>query len=569
MVFQPINDIAEICARKGLKHVVLSPGSRCAPLTLAFVRHPEITPKVIPDERSAAFIALGMALKLQTPVVLICTSGTAVLNYGPAIAEAFFQHIPLLVLTADRPPELIGRQDGQTIYQEEVYGRHVKKSYCFDGDYTHPEAASNVTKTLSEAIALASEFPAGPVHINIPFREPFYPDPDEPFSYSENLALTEPPEKAFTLTPDELTALETQWRTFKKILVLGGQGTISDELEKFLSALAGKIIVAGDIISNLHFLKEGINRPDIFTASLNNEFIHKLKPELLITFGNSIVSKSLKLFLRKHKPVAHWHIQPHGQAADTYQSVTHVVRTTPEHFFKYAAEWAGKPVVDDIFINTWKSGESKAVSLVDQFLKEASFGEFVAVRQVMECLPAKAEVHLANSMPVRLANLTGLLKDRKDLVIYSNRGTSGIDGSNGTAEGMAMVSDRPVVLITGDMAFFYDRNAFWHNYPVPNLYIVLLNNHAGGIFGLIDGPASQPELREYFETHQKLNARNTAEEFEMDYFYANSSEELRGSLSRFFQASGKPAILEIETDNETNKSIFRQFKNRIDATFTS
>ncbi len=568
MVFQPINDIAEISAKRGIKHAVLSPGSRCAPLTLAFVRHPEITTKIIPDERSAAFIALGMALKLNTPVVLICTSGTAVLNYGPAIAEAFFQHIPLLVLTADRPAELIGRQDGQTIYQEEIFGRHVKMSYGFDGDYTHPEAASNIAQTLLEAISLASEFPAGPVHINIPFREPFYPDPDEHFSYSENITFTKPQDNDYILTQDELTNLESQWRSFKKILVLGGQGTISDELEKYLSTLASKIIVAGDIISNLHFLKEGINRLDIFTAYPDNEFIHQLKPDLLITFGDSTVSKNLKLFLRNYMPAAHWHIQPQGQAADTYQSVTHVVRSTPELFFKYAAGWVNKSVVDDVFKNAWISGESKAISLVDKFLKEVSFGEFVSTQQVMKCLPANAEVHLANSMPVRLANLAGLSKDRNDLVIYSNRGTSGIDGSNSTATGMAMVSDRPVVLITGDMSFFYDRNAFWHNHPVPNLYIVLLNNHAGGIFGLIDGPASQPELNEYFETLQKLNAQNTAEEYEMDYFYANSTEKLREALPRFFKASGRWRILEIETDNESNKSIFRQFKNRIATTFT-
>ena len=267
-------------------------------------------------------------------------------------------------------------------------------------------------------------------------------------------------------------------------------------------------------------------------------------------------------------PAAHWHIQPQGQAADTYQSVTHVVRSTPELFFKYAAGWVNKSVVDDVFKNAWISGESKAISLVDKFLKEVSFGEFVSTQQVMKCLPANAEVQLANSMPVRLANLAGLSKDRNDLVIYSNRGTSGIDGSNSTATGMAMVSDRPVVLITGDMSFFYDRNAFWHNHPVPNLYIVLLKNHAGVIFGLIDGPASQPELNEYFETLQKLNAQNTAEEYEMDYFYANSTEKLREALPRFFKASGRWRILEIETDNESNKSIFRQFKNRIATTFT-
>lgn len=175
MSLQPVYDIAEICAKKGITHAVISPGSRSAALTLAFVRHPSIKTFIIPDERSAGFIALGMAQQLRKPVVTICTSGTAVYNLGPAIAEAFFQQVPLVVLTADRPPEWVAQQDGQTIFQRNIFGAHVKQSYELPVSRQHPDEAWHVNRIINEAVNLSLDLPPGPVHINAPFREPFYP----------------------------------------------------------------------------------------------------------------------------------------------------------------------------------------------------------------------------------------------------------------------------------------------------------------------------------------------------------------------------------------------------------
>lgn len=172
---QPIWNIAHICHKQGIENVIISPGSRSAPLTLAFVRHKNLKCKVVADERSAAFIALGIAQQTNKPVVLICTSGSAAYNYAPAIAEAYFQQIPLLVLTADRPPEWIDQFDGQTIRQTNIYGKHVKESYTLPVDLSHQDAVWHVERTISEAINLAKTYPAAPVHINAPFREPFYP----------------------------------------------------------------------------------------------------------------------------------------------------------------------------------------------------------------------------------------------------------------------------------------------------------------------------------------------------------------------------------------------------------
>ena len=186
---QAVYNIAEICARHGITDVVLSPGSRSAPLTLAFARHPELTVRVVPDERAAAFIGLGIAQAQRRAVALVCTSGTAGLNYAPAVAEAFFQQIPLLIFTADRPPEWIDQLDGQTIRQHNLYGAHAKGAFEFPVDTAHADAKWHSARIVNEAINLAQAAPAGPVQVNVPLREPFYPKAGEEIRYEQDVKI--------------------------------------------------------------------------------------------------------------------------------------------------------------------------------------------------------------------------------------------------------------------------------------------------------------------------------------------------------------------------------------------
>jgi len=197
MILQPIVDATEICARQGVRQAVLCPGSRCAPLTLAFSRHPPITTYAIPDERSAGFIGLGLAQNKREPVVLVCTSGTAAYNFAPSVAEAYYQQLPLIVFTADRPPELIDQWDGQSIRQKELYGRHVKRSYHLPDDYNPPQTATEIHQIINEALQLSLTPPLGPVHINCPFREPFYPEAGEELTANKKLETT-PHQNGFT-----------------------------------------------------------------------------------------------------------------------------------------------------------------------------------------------------------------------------------------------------------------------------------------------------------------------------------------------------------------------------------
>ena len=561
MIIQPVVNIAEICARKGVEQVVLSPGSRCAPLTIAFARHPQLTVRTVSDERAAAFIALGMAQATGKPTVLVCTSGTAALNYAPAVAEAFFQQVPLLVLTADRPPEWIDQLDGQTIRQQEVYGRHIKQSYSFPVDLSHPDAVWHSERMVSEALNEAVALPAGPVHINVPLREPFYPAPEEAIAFSQDIKIIQEEQNSYFLSQQQVQHLRQEFGKFERVLVVAGQGVYDEALLQSLGTFteATGAVVVGDIISNLQQSAEVIRRQDVIFACPDEQQLSTLQPELLLTFGKSIISKSLKQFLRKHKPQAHWHLQAAGQVADTFQTLTKIVRCSPTDFFSNLT-----PVSypQPGFRNNWRSMEATAGDFLHKYITEGAYSELTVVGRVLQQLPQQGHLHLANSMSVRYANILALQPEQQ-VQVYANRGTSGIDGSNSTAVGCALVRTGITTLLTGDLAFFYDRNGLWHNYLPQNLRVVLLNNHAGGIFRLIDGPRQQPELAPFFETHQALDARNTAQDFNLRYVAVSSLQELEQALPAFFAPGAGAGILEVFTDSAANAEAFSAYRQAV------
>lgn len=554
-----IYNVAEICSQLNLNHVVLSPGSRCAPLTIAFNRHPEIKIYTISDERSAGYIALGIALKLKHPVGIVCTSGTAAANYLPSVAEAFYQKVPLVIFTADRPPEWIDQQDGQAIRQMSIYSKHVKESYQLPLDLEHSDAKWHFIRIISEAIELSKDFPAGPVHINVPIREPFYPEKDQEIQFSSNLRIR----KKSTGIPSISFAgdIKDEFNAASKVLILGGQHPYDAQLTQVLSTLSvNNIPVVGDIISNLHDVEDIIAHPDNFLSHVSH-LAEQLRPDLLITFGNSVISKNLKLFFRKFPPRNHWHIQRSGQAADPFQSITRIINADP--FTLLSSLEPDNATISVSYKNIWKKLEQSAVTAKKSFFADNTEGEFSVVNLFMASLPSGVNLHLANSMSVRYANFLGVKEKIKNVEIFSNRGTSGIDGCNSTAVGVAFAEpERSNYLITGDMAFLYDRNAFWHNYPIENLKILVLNNFGGGIFRMIDGPAKLPELESLFETRQKSTAVFVAKEFGIRYFEAEDIKDVETKLQKFISYEGA-AILEFKSSGLKNHEVFNAFKDRL------
>ncbi len=555
--------LAAICADHNVRHFIISPGSRSAPLTIALARTPDISVRMVMDERAAAFIALGMAQQTRAPVGLVCTSGTATLNYAPAIAEAFYQRVPLLIFTADRPPEWIDQQDGQTLHQQNLYAPHTRGEFQLPVDFSHPDARWHAERILSEAIIRTQHPVPGPVHINVPLREPLYPAPGKRTEPSPRRQIIRQPATVATLPPTEQATLAQAWQSARKKLIVAGLHPPAEALAQALAALATDptVTVVADIAANVPPVAVTAPHADMIFSTKVAPVQQTIAPDLVVSFGGAVVSKSLKLFLRRHRPPEHWHVDPAGQTVDTFQSLTRVVPLGAAVFFAFLAELPRAPVGS--YHADWQSLEKAAQSALDDFLHDAAFGEFLAVARILPHLPTNSNLHLSNSMPVRYANTLAL--PRPDVQVNANRGVSGIDGCTSTAVGAALATDRPTVLISGDLAFFYDRNALWHNHIPSNLRIVLLNNGGGGIFKLIDGPSNLPstELETYFFTPHGLTARNTAADFGLAYFSADTAAALDALLPHFFAPDTGAAILEIFTDSAVNTAVFRAFKKVI------
>lgn len=569
MSFIPIHQIASTCQQKNISDVVLCPGSRCAPLTLAFARQPGMNVRTFSDERSAAFIALGIARQTKRPVALVCTSGTAAYNFAPAIAEAFFSGNPLLVFTADRPREWIAQHDGQTIFQPGIFGKHVKMSYDLPQEYAHPDDRWAINRMINEAINVSMAAPVGPVHINVPLREPLYPTSQDK-EVVPSPRIIESLDGAPELTDAEQAKVVQEFEGFHNILIVAGQHDYDGELLRLVDTLSVSmhIPVVAEVTGNFHSAENTIRHVDACLGAAADPLKESLRPDLLITFGRGVVSKHLKTFLRRFPAKAHWHIQGAGPVADTFQQLTRVIRTTPVRFVELLLSVnEGKTSGDakqQKYFNRWKAEELRALKGIEEwFAQSEGVSELSLVHDVIRSLPPGANLHLANSLSVRYAAFSPVPRDRPDVIVYANRGTSGIDGCSSVTVGHALAGKQMNVLITGDVAFFYDRNAFWHNYDLPNLRVVVLNNHGGAIFKVVEGAEDLPESEELFVTQQKLDARKLCEEFGFGYIRLDTTGDVEGALRDFFNDDGVAKILELETSAREAKASLEQLRQHL------
>ncbi|MCX6351474.1 MAG: 2-succinyl-5-enolpyruvyl-6-hydroxy-3-cyclohexene-1-carboxylic-acid synthase [Bacteroidetes bacterium] len=537
-LYEVLAGAAKICVAHGVQHVVLSPGSRSAPLALSFMRNPDINHYIIPDERSASYTALGMAQSLGKAVALVCTSGTAALNYAPAIAEAFFSKIPLLVITADRPAEWIGQADNQAIFQENIYGKHVKSAFNFPSDFSHPDAQWHAWRVFNEALNIANTQPCAPVHINVPMREPLYLDaPIDASQINPKIIKREDLRKAI-----DFKNLSEELKNHKKILFVAGLNSPNKNLKEILENFIAenKQILIPDITSNLHGVANAINFYDEICANPAED----LFPDLVISFGGAVVSKKLKEFIKNPNVKEHWHISDSETAADTFQKLTKIINADAADFF------AGMEVSPNpSYLEKWNT-------LNNNFSQQAStkdWDERSAINFIQTQISGNSVLHLGNSLPIRHVMKNPILDG--DVEVFSNRGTSGIDGCLSTAVGHSMLDARTQTLIVGDLSFMYDRNGLWNNYLKGNLKIIILNNHGGRIFEKLPGAAKQPELQEYFVTHQPLNFKATAAQHNCEYFLANDFSSLENGLKKMYgEESKSPQVLEVELTNPTHSS---------------
>lgn len=556
------------CKAKGIKNIVISPGSRNAPLTISFTENPFFNCYSIVDERSAAFFALGMAQQLKEPVVVVCTSGSALLNYYPAIAEAYYSGIPLVVISADRPSYKIDIGDGQTIRQKNVFSNHIGYSANLKQDANHASEIYNShivhkadSKKPQDTIQAYNDSELNtalnttinlklPVHINVPFEEPLY-DKVSTVSVVPNILFEEDSNSNLNVKIEDF---KEKWSSAERIMVLVGVNEPNAIDQELLDVLGrdSRIIVFTETTSNLHHPNffpsiDSILAP-IEKANNKEELFNNLKPEILITFGGLVVSKKIKAFLRSYKPTEHWHIDK-LKALDTYFSLSHHVKENPSIFLKSIVT---SKKDESNYFNFWNKKRNQYQLKREEYLEKIPFSDFKVFDSILKSIPNKYQLQLANSSTVRY---TQLFDNNKTVPVFCNRGTSGIDGSVSTAVGASIYNITPTLLITGDLSFFYDSNGLWNNYLKKDFKIIVVNNGGGGIFRILPGKEESKTFNTFFETKNNLSAKEICKLYNLEYLHAEDEYSLEEQLRKMYKTTEKPAVLEIKTPRLINDKI--------------
>ena len=559
--------LTQLLLRHGIIDIVISPGSRNAPLIIGFTEHKGFRCHSIVDERSAGFFALGIAQATANPVVLVCTSGSAVLNYFPAIAEAYYSELPLLVISTDRPSYLVDIGDGQTIRQEGVFGSmvgyatgllqdriHAESIYLKHSNLSDSQEVINATNTerIERAIFTCLEKRL-PAHLNVPFEEPLYEKSETPlFEVTRSRRI-----ESVVDTGINETALGSLLdRSFDhpiKIMLLIGSWQPSEVEKECIERISRlyPVLILYESLSQLHGLN-AIDSIDTLLAPLeqksnSEDWLDRLKPDLLLSFGGMVVSKKIKTLLRKCPDLQHIHVG-HNTALDTY--------------FKLKGSWSFDTLfealellnIDKRYTSFWLDYFKSIDVKRKAYTNEAVFSDFTVFAKIFSAIPHEYIIQMANSSTVRYAQLfpTGHRQ-------FCNRGTSGIEGSLSTAVGYATYSSSPVLAILGDLSFFYDANALWNTQIPSNFRIIVVNNWGGGIFRILPGKNNATTFTEYFETRHEKTAEQHAAHFGFDYLVADSEQTLKLVLNEFFSNSERPKLLEIQTSAEVNDRVLLDY----------
>ena len=545
--------VIDLFKKHQIKNIVFSPGSRNAPLVIGFNSDKYFEKKVLVDERSAAFFALGMAQQLKEPVAICCTSGSAVLNYAPAIAEAYYQKIPLFVITADRPAEWIDHGEGQSMRQNNVYKNFIGGSFNLPM-LDHPDALWQTGVMINEAIHI-TQLDSKPVHINFPFREPLYKTVAKASKTARKITHFKV-EKS--LEKSQLTILQNIWSNSSKKMIICGSLPKENELSQLLSELNkdSSVCVLSESTSNLY------NENFICCIDRTLERIYgkpEFIPETVITIGNSIISKKLKQLLRKYNPVNHWHIEDTNRAQDIFSSLTHFIPLVPCNFFKQFSVNIN-PGSSSNFGTMWETEFHLSEKNHIAYLKNCQWSDLKAHDLINSSIQSKKlNMQMGNSSSVRYIQL---FSNMSTINYNSNRGVSGIDGSSSTAVGAAKVTVEKTLLVTGDLSFIYDQNSLWNDELPSNLKIIVINNQGGGIFNIIPGPKTTPYAKKHFETTHELSLEKIAATFKINYQCANNKNDATKSLDNILN-SNQMEILEFFTGESKNEEILNDYFSAI------
>ena len=531
----------------GVNHAVVSPGSRNAPLIIALSRS-HIKTHIVVDERSAAYVALGMAQQLKAPVALVCTSGTALLNYAPAVAEAYYQKIPLIVVSADRPQEWIDQDDSQTIRQFKALDQFVKRSYDIPARCDDDTAVWYAERIAHDAMMEATSLRRAPVHINVQLAEPLNGLTTEPYKLRRIHHFP----SYDGICRDDIIKLKEQL-LHKRVMIIAGFMELNEPLRQALNDIAAKdaAVVLTETISNMadDFTINAIDR----TLLAIDENDKRYYPDVVITIGGAIVSRKIKAFLRKVKP-DHWYVGLNDVTVDCFQSLTRRIEANPDTFIPTLFQ---DSLTVKSFCTIWQDAHTAGLRRHHKYLEKIGWSDMKAYETIFDFYqqnPDNLIMHLSNGTTIRYAQLFG---DRVIAPNFCNRGVSGIDGCTSTAIGAAMVNG-PAVLITGDMSFLYDISALSAITPKLQLKIVVVDNGGGGIFRFIDSTSSLPELEKYFVVKRNLDVEKVAASFGIKTYRADNADSLYEQLSNMMVEDG-PAVLVVKTDGKRSAEILKNY----------
>ena len=547
---QTILETVALLKAHGIKNLVISPGSRNAPLIQSFIIDPFFHCYSVVDERSASYMAIGMIHQLGEPVALCCTSGTAVLNYGPAIAEAHYQHLPLIVLSADRSQAWIDQLDGQTIPQSNVFPDFFHASVTLP-EINTSESHWHCNRMINEALMACTQQGGGPVHLNIPISEPL-------FDFSvPSLPDVRVIHRSTTVNTSLDASLQARWQAAQKRLIVVGQLPVNHALDELLDTLVRQkyCVVLCEHLSNLAS-DRFIRNFDTIVGTSDEGMRAELVPDILITLGGHVVSKQLKKWLRSNTTIEHWHISSDCSVADTYQSLREVLVGDPTEVLRQLLS-GGDAQPAEAYLNQWEHQSAR----IPTPSADMPFSDLFVTGTMLNQLPQNASLFVANSSPVRNIQLYPRPRVEK---IVCNRGTNGIEGSISTAIGLSLLNEQLTVAVMGDLSFFHDLSGLWNPYFPANLRVMVINNGGGGIFHQLEGLTLSAELEAYMAANHNRSVKKWVEAAQLTYLKATTQDELDEHLSTLFRTNlPTGVVLEVMTSSEQNTQAMKRHQSDI------
>ena len=543
-----VNILTALLVAHGVRYAVCCPGSRNSPIVHNLHACPDIECYPVTDERSAGFYALGMSQALKEPVVVCVTSGTALLNLAPAVAEAYYQHIPLVVISADRPQAWIDQLDGQTLPQPDALGRFVKKAVSLPESHDD-ESRWYCNRLVNEALLETHHHGYGPVHINVPISEPLFDYTVSELPEERSICLLNP-----RCYKSLLLECVGQLYTSRKPMVIIGQMSTEGLLPQDLYAISLFAVVLNESLS---VGKGGAHFDEVLYAVGDNP---DYQPDFVLYLGDTLVSKRLKQWLRNLNDTHIWAVTEDGSIHDTSMQLYGVIEGHPADVIDDLVDSAGIKAVQSTeeFKTRWDKVLAKVNKRVDNY--QPAYSQMAAVKCFEESLGTAEDehVHYANSTAIRLANIYARH------FVYCNRGVNGIEGSLSTAAGFSVVTDETVYCVIGDLSFFYDQNALWNQNLCGNLRILLLNNGRGGIFNLLKGLEESPARDQFVAAEHHTSAEGICQQNHITYLKAENMDEMQQGIDTLlYIESDRPVLLEVFTDSTEDERAFRDYYGKL------